>query len=93
MAQGAKNLPASAGGTGDAGSIPELERPSGGGYGSPLQYSCPDNPIDRGVWQATVHGVAKSWTRLSRQARVVYEMFPGALFYLLDNSVRWILVP
>ena len=35
------------------------------GNGTPLQYSCLENPMDRGAWQATVHGVAKSWTRLS----------------------------
>ena len=34
----------------------------GGGHGNSLQYSCPENPIDRGAWQAIVHGVAKSWT-------------------------------
>ena len=36
------------------------EDPSGGGHGNPLQYSCPENPIDRGAWWATVHRVAKS---------------------------------
>ena len=39
--------------------------PFGEGNGTPLQYSCLENPMDRGVWQAAVHGVAKSWTRLS----------------------------
>ena len=47
---------------GDLGSIPELGISSGEGNGNPLQYSCPENPIDRGAWQAIVHGVAKSWT-------------------------------
>ena len=37
----------------------------GGGNGNPLQYSCLENPMDRGAWWAAVHGVAKSWTRLS----------------------------
>ena len=50
---------------GDVGSIPSLGRSPGGGHGSPLQYSCLENPMDRGVWWAAVHGVAKSWTRLS----------------------------
>ena len=54
-----KNLPANAG---DMGSIPGLGRFSGEGNGNPLQYSCQGNPIDRGAWQATVHGVAKSRT-------------------------------
>ena len=45
---------------GDLGFIPELEKSLGGGHGNPLQYSCQENPIDRGAWQATVHRVAKS---------------------------------
>ena len=50
---------------GDPGSIPELGRSSGEGNGNPLQYYCLENPKDRGAWKATVHGVAKSRTRLS----------------------------
>ena len=50
---------------GDLGSIPGLERSSGEGNDNPLQYSCLDNPMDRGAWRATVHGVAKSPIRLS----------------------------
>ena len=50
---------------GDPDSIPELGRSPGEGKGYPPQYSCLENPIDRGAWQATVHGVAKSQTRLS----------------------------
>ena len=45
---------------GDPGSIPELGRSPGEGDGSPLQYSCLENPMDRGTWYATVHGVTKS---------------------------------
>ena len=45
---------------GDLGSIPELERSPGEGNGNPLQYSCLENPMDRGAWWATVHGVAKT---------------------------------
>ena len=44
--------------------IPGLGRSPGGGHGNPLQYSGLENPMDRGAWQATVHGVTKSWTRL-----------------------------
>ena len=44
----------------DLGSIPGLGRSPGGGNGNPLQYSCLENPMDRGAWQATVHGVTKS---------------------------------
>ena len=50
---------------GDPGSIPGLGRSTGEGNGNPLQYSCLENPMDRGVWRATVHGVAKSRTQLS----------------------------
>ena len=48
---------------GDLGSIPGLGRSPGGGYGNALQYSCLENPMDRGAWQATIHGVAKSQTQ------------------------------
>ena len=47
---------------GDMGLIPGLGRPPGEGNGNPLQYSCLENSMDRGAWQAIVHGVAKSWT-------------------------------
>ena len=56
-----KNRPAS---VGDVGSIP-LSGRSLGGRNNRLQYSCLGNPMDRGAWWATVHGVARSWTRLS----------------------------
>ena len=49
----------------DPGSIPGLGRSPGEGNGNPLQYSCLENPMDEGTWQTTVHGVAKSQTRLS----------------------------
>ena len=49
------------------------EDPPGEGNGYPLQYSCLENPLDRGAWWATVHGVAKSWTRLSMQAQVLWD--------------------
>ena len=60
-----KNLPASARDTGDVGSIPGPGRSPGGGNGNPLQYPCPENPMERGARQAIVHGVAKSRTQLS----------------------------
>ena len=56
---------ASACNAGDPGSIPGLGRSLGEGNGNPLQYSCMENPMDRGAWRATVHRVAKSQTRLS----------------------------
>ena len=60
MALVVKNLPASAGHIRDTGSIPGLVRSYGGGNGNSLQCSCLGYPMDRGAWQATVHGVAKS---------------------------------
>ena len=56
---GVKNLPVSAGGSRDTGSVPWSGRSPGEGHGNPLQYSCLENSTDRGVWQATVHAVAK----------------------------------
>ena len=50
---------------GDLGSIPGLGRSPGEGNGTPLQYSCLENPMDGGAWQAKVHGVPKSWTQLN----------------------------
>ena len=55
-----KNLPANAGDVRGAGSIPGLGRSPGGGHVHQLQYSCLENPMDRGAWWATVHGVAQS---------------------------------
>ena len=55
-----QNLPVNAGDTGDSGLIPGSGRSPGGGNGNPLQHSCLGNPIDRGTWRATVHGVAES---------------------------------
>ena len=52
--------------TGDLGPLPVLGRSPGGGNGNPLQYSCLENPMDRGAWWATVHKTAKSWTRLKQ---------------------------
>ena len=49
----------------DPGLIPGLGRYPGEGNGNPLQYSCLENSMERGAWQATVHRVTKSWTRLS----------------------------
>ena len=62
---GSLEVKASACNAGDPGSIPRLGRSPGEGNGNPLQYSCLENPMDGGAWWATVHGVAKSRTRLS----------------------------
>ena len=81
-----KNLPANAGDIRDVGLTSGWRKSPGEGNGNPLQYSCLDNPMDRGVWRATVHGVTKSWPWLKRQhARTSINSFsfligrPGAL--------------
>ena len=68
MAQWAKESACNIGVAGNVGLIPRLGRSPGGGYGSPLQYSYLENPMNRGSWWATVHRVAKSQTRLKRQS-------------------------
>ena len=65
-----KNPPPNAGDVRDVGSIPGSGRSPGEGNGTPLQYSCLENPMDRGAWQATVYRVTKSQTRLKRLRRI-----------------------
>ena len=60
-----KNLPANAEATGDVGSIAGSGKSPGGGNGNPLQYCCPENPVDRGAWRTTVHSITKSRIQLS----------------------------
>ena len=62
---GGKESACQVGDTREAGLIPGSERSSAEGNGNPLQYSCQENPVDRGAWWAIVHGVAKSWTQLN----------------------------
>ena len=62
---GVKNLPANAGDAGDTGSFHASGRSPGVRNGNPLQYSCLENSMDRGTWQARVHGVTKCWIQLS----------------------------
>ena len=64
-----KNPPTNVRDLRDAGLIPGSRRSSGGGHGNPLQYSFLENLMDRGAWQAVVHGVIKSWTPLSDLAQ------------------------
>ena len=61
-----KNLPANTEDIKDVGSIPGSGRSPGGEHGKPLQYSCLENSMDRGAWQATVHRVTKNQTRLKQ---------------------------
>ena len=72
-----KNPPASAGDIRDTGSIPGSGGSPGRGPGKTLQYSCLENPLDRGAWWATVHGVTKSWPRLKRLS--THALFPSRL--------------
>ena len=59
-----KESACSAGATGDTGLLLGLGRPPGGGHGNLLQYSCLDNPMDKGIWWATVHRISNSWIPL-----------------------------
>ena len=64
---GGSEVKVSASNAGNPGSIPGSGRSPGEGNGNPLQYSCLENPMDRGAWRATVHGVSKSQTQLTVQ--------------------------
>ena len=72
---GVKNPPAKAGDTRDLGLIPGLGRSPGGGHGNSLQYSCVENPMDRGAWRATVHRIAESQTQLKHQLNTCARMY------------------
>ena len=61
----------------DAGSAPKPGRSPGGGHGSPPQYSCLENPMERGAWRAAVHGVTKSRTRLKCVITICGPSFPA----------------
>ena len=75
-----KNSPVSAGDAGDTGSIPGSGRFPGVGNGNPLQYSCPENSMDRGAWWATVHGVTKSRTQLNTRTHSLLPLSPNTVF-------------
>ena len=73
-----KKYACNAGDTGDTGSIPGSGRSPGGGNGNLLQYSCLENPMDRGAWQATVHRVSKSRTQLKRLSTHTHNVIAAA---------------
>ena len=74
---------------GELGLIPGSGRSPGGGNRYPLQYSCPENSMDRGARQATVYGVAKSWTRTTEHTRIHQSLLTGSPLALngLQNRV------
>ena len=79
-----KNLPSSAGDTRDVGKIyrhlRSLGRSLGVGNGNPLHYSCLENHMDRGAWQATVPRAAKSWTRLKQSKLAILDLRTLGIF-------------
>ena len=82
------NLPANAGDVRGTCFIPGSGRYQGGGHGNPLQYSCLENPMDRGAWQATVHRVTQSQTQLKQLSRHTLLL----LYYIYIISRRSIVV-
>ena len=101
-----KKLPVNAGDIRDMVSIPELGRSPAGGHGSPFQYSCLENLMDRGVWQATVHRVTRSRTRLKqlsthtclhgpslRQFDTKWLPLPQVIHVILNKSPLCVLFP
>ena len=84
-----KNLPANAGDTGDVNSVTESGRSPEGGNGNPPQYSCLENPINRGAWWITVHRVAESQTQLSIWAHTQQLWSPCELFYKRGSVSAW----
>ena len=82
-----KNPPGNAEDLRDMGSIPRLGRFPGGRDGNPLQYSCLENPMDRGSWWATIHRVAKSQTRLKRFSGGLYIWNLTFCYYQFINFI------
>ena len=85
-----KKPPANTAEAGDAASIARLRRCSGMGSGNPFQDSCWKNPVDRGAWQAAVHGGHKE-SEMTEQLRIhTSESTPGCLSIVLGNGVVWV---
>ena len=81
-------MPVNAGDRRDTGLIPGWGRSPGGGHGNLLQYSCVENPMDRGAWRATVHGVAKSRTQLKRLSAHASEVCRSFLLQVSWKEAR-----
>ena len=97
------DVPANAGDARDMGSNHGWGRSPGGGNGNLLQYSCLENSMGRGAWQATVHGTMKSWTRLSTQYDYIFqkknepksflwEILSFLRFYLVSHWMKAVLI-
>ena len=83
-----KESACNAGDARDSGSIPGWGRSAGGGHGNPLQYSCLENPMDRGAWQLTVHGVAKSQTLLNNFTFKTTRELPCSFHWLCEDIAK-----
>ena len=81
-----KNLPANAGDIRDTGSIPGLGRFPGGGQGNPLQYPCRENPMGRGAWGATVHGVARVGHDLATKEKIILFFLFIKIYTILSEN-------
>ena len=77
-----KESTCNAGDTEDAGLIPGSGRSPGGGHSNPVQYSCLENPIDRGAWRTTIHGVAKSWLQLKGLSTHTHTLYIYIYIYI-----------
>ena len=85
-----KNPSANAGEARDLGSIPGLGRFPGGGHGNPLQYSCLENSMDRGAWQATIHRVTQSRTQVKRLSMHAHTLIIKKCNYILSPVKLWV---
>ena len=87
MALVVKSLPVNVVDIRDMGLIPGLGRSPGEGHGSPLQYSCLENPMDRGAWRVTVHRVSKSQTQLKQLSRCTHALveLPLILMFIVGQ--------
>ena len=85
-----KNLPANAGDIRDAGSIPGSGRSPGGGHGNPLQYSCLENPMNRGAWWATVCGVATNLDTTEATSHTHTHTYTHASCQNKDSGYSWV---
>ena len=84
-----KNPPANAGDVRDKGATSGLGRPSGGGHGNPFQYSCLENPMDRGALQAIVHSGAKSCTQLKWLSIAQHHIGRAAICFIQPNWFKY----